>query len=217
MLFRKWGCLVGLENSIFWKLKSVDRKKMPLTTEIILHFYFPFKVFPENERERESAHAIVISSPRRSWSRRQTFQSSLIAISQPDRDCDLTFARLHRIEIAVDAILPSRDRTGLRSLSMLREIAPSIAISRRRRDRDRDRRMARSGLWLVFFWICVFLLLFQTPENIFRKIFWNATKHHGNIFLFRKLAFLENMYFPENVLQQPNTALVISKGQSYYR
>ena len=62
-----------------------------------------------------------------------------------------------------------------------------------------------SGLWLVF-WICVFLLLFQTPENIFRKIFWNTTKHHGNIFLFRKLAFPENMYFPENVLQQPNTA-----------
>ena len=30
-----------------------------------------------------------------------------------------------------------------------------------------------------------------------------------NIFLFRKLAFPENMYFPENVLQQPNTALII--------
>ena len=65
-------------------------------------------------------------------------------------------------------------------------------------------------LWLVFsdlhFLICVFLLFFQTSENIFRKIFWNATKYHGNIFLFRKLAFLKNMYFPENVLQQPNTA-----------
>ena len=48
---------------------------------------------------------------------------------------------------------------------------------------DRDRRCGRrtvfsvvvddffSGLWLVFFWICVFLLLFQTPESIFRKIF----------------------------------------------
>ena len=47
--------MVGPENSIFRKLKSVDRKKMPLTTEIILHFYFPFKVFPENERERERA------------------------------------------------------------------------------------------------------------------------------------------------------------------
>ena len=27
------------------------------------------------------------------------------------------------------------------------------------------------------FLICVFLLPFQTPENIFRKFFWNATKH----------------------------------------
>ena len=29
-----------------------------------------------------------------------------------------------------------------------------------------------------------------------------------NIFLFRKLAFPENMYFPKKVLQQPNTALI---------
>ena len=49
--------MVGPENSIFRKLKSVDPKKMPLTTEMLLHFYFPFKAFPENvrERERESA------------------------------------------------------------------------------------------------------------------------------------------------------------------
>ena len=66
-----------------------------------------------------------------------------------------------------------------------------------------------SGFVACVFLICVFLLLFQTPENIFRKNFWNATKHHGNIFLFRKLAFLENMYFSENDLQQPNTALVV--------
>ena len=45
-----------------------------------------------------------------------------------------------------------------RRRSTLREIAPS---------RDCD----FSGLWLVFFWICVFLLLFQTLENIFQKIF----------------------------------------------
>ena len=55
MLFQKWGCLVGPENSIFRKLKSVDPKKQPLTTEMLLHFYFPFKAFPENERERERA------------------------------------------------------------------------------------------------------------------------------------------------------------------
>ena len=57
MLFQKWGCLVGPENSIFRKLKSVDSKKQPLTTEMLLHFYFPFKAFPENERERESTRA----------------------------------------------------------------------------------------------------------------------------------------------------------------
>ena len=57
MLFRKWGCLVGPKNSIFRKLKSVDPKKKPLTTEMLLHFYFPFKAFPENERERERERA----------------------------------------------------------------------------------------------------------------------------------------------------------------
>ena len=69
------------------------------------------------------------------------------------------------------AISPSISRS--RSRSRRREIAPD-------RDRDRDRLsslMFFSELWLVFFWICVFLLLFQTPKNIFRKIFWNATKH----------------------------------------
>ena len=47
--------MVGPENSIFRKLKSVDLKKKLLTTEMLLHFYFPFKAFPENERERERA------------------------------------------------------------------------------------------------------------------------------------------------------------------
>ena len=194
MLFQKWGCFVGLENSIFRKMKSVDKKKKPLTTEIILHFYFPFKVFPENERERESAHAIVISSPRRSWSRRQTFQSSLIAISQPDRDCDLTFARLHRIEIAVDAILPSRDRTGLRSLSMLREIAPSIAISRRRWDRDRDlgsRLTARSSDGAIWVMACVFL------DLCFPSSFPNTRKYFSENFLKRNQTPWKHFPFPE--------------------
>ena len=57
MLFRKWGCLVGPENSIFRKMKSVDPKNVPLTTEMLLHFYFTFKGFPKNERERERARA----------------------------------------------------------------------------------------------------------------------------------------------------------------
>ena len=78
------------------------------------------------------------------------------------------------------------------AISRRRELAPQIAIDTRRReiaisDRSRDRAVASSRHWLrdrdrwwYFSWVCVFLL-FQTPKNIFRKIFWNATKH-GEIF-----------------------------------
>ena len=98
MLFRKWGCLVGPENSIFRKLKSVDPKNVPLTTEMLLHFYFTFKGFPENERERERARArrrssgiaSSSSSPRsrstaRSRRRSQSREEGEIAIRR-DRD-----------------------------------------------------------------------------------------------------------------------------------
>ena len=115
----------------------------------------------------------------------------------------LNSVRRPRSEIAIDgaiAISPSS-----------RDCAVDRDLGSRSTARSSDGVQCRRwwffpGLWLLFFWICVFLLLFHTPENIFRKIFWNATKYHGNIFLFRKLAFPENMYFPENVLQQLNTA-----------
>ena len=62
----------------------------------------------------------------------------------------------------------ARSRAVARSRSQIdRDLAPLIARSRRR---DRDR-------WWYFSWVCVFLFLFQTPKNIFQKIFWNATKH----------------------------------------
>ena len=189
MLFRKWGCLVGSENSIFRKLKSVVRKKMPLTTEIILHFYFPFKVFPKNFTERERAHARARREETFHWGQRSPenseLQSAPIAISPANIpvavDRNLAVARSRcwsrsreasivyigergRSEIAIDA---SRDRAVDRDLGSRLTVRSSDWICRR----------TGSGLWLVFFWICVFLLLFQTPENIFRKIFWNATKH----------------------------------------
>ena len=178
------------------------------------------------ERERERVRACargeatnMISPPRDSAIGRD------LAVARSCR-----WSRSRDGEIApVIVISPSRDRAESRSRSTAREEDPrsrhvvcrprdprgrSVEEDREIPDEDSSivisdcgRRMARSGLWLVFFWICVFLLLFQTPKNIFRKIFWNATKHHGNIFLFRKLTFLENMYFPENVLQQPNIAL----------
>ena len=51
---------------------------------------------------------------------------------------------------------------------------------------------SRASIWVlsVFFWVCLFLLLFQTPENIFRKIFENATKH------------MKTFSFPENSISE---------------
>ena len=87
-------------------------------------------------------------------------------------------------------------------------IAPSITIG----DRDHGTVVVDDFMYFLgcgfCFLICVFLLLFQTPNTrkYFSENFLKCNQTHGNIFLFRKLAFSENMYFPENVLQQPNTA-----------
>ena len=152
--FRKWGCLVGPENSIFRKLKSVDPKKKPLTTEMLLHFYFSFKAFPENERERGRERA-------RARKRRRSSPRSRAPTPVRDRDRD------PRSRLTV------RSREG------------KIAIFARSRRRSCGRRTGNIFVVDDFFFlgcglcflICVFLLFFQTPENIFRKIFWNATKH----------------------------------------
>ena len=104
----------------------------------------------ENEREKEREITPSIAIRRRDLAKHRLRSmlreiAPLIAI----RDHDLAKHRSRR------------------SRSTLREIAPSIVRSRRR---SRDR--------AVFFWVCpgfsgfcLFLLLFQTPENIFRKIF----------------------------------------------
>ena len=190
MLFRKWGCLVGPENSIFRKLKSVDLKKKPLTTEMLLHFYFPFKSFPENERERESAH---VRERRRSSPRSRA--PAPVRRRDRWRDRDRAVNRDSARSRSRIAIALSRSRSCCRSRSLHDHGLGSrsrrcvvIAIS----DRDRaviaisDRAVIGciSGIDDFFFLgcglcflICVFLLPFQTPENIFRKIFWNATKH----------------------------------------
>ena len=232
MLFRKWGCLVGPENSIFWKLKSVDRKKMPLTTEIILHFYFPFKVFPENFTKRERARA---RERRRNIPVSSTITGELRAPVRADRDLagkhsSRRWSRSRRREIA-----PDRDRDRRRDLA--KRWSRDRVCRRERMIQDRNRRFARSrrqsrsreegkitiapsirvvGLDLSSKWIwvvaCVFLGLcfpssFPNTRKYFPENFLKCNQTHGNIFLFRKLAFPENMYFPKNVLQQPNTAL----------
>ena len=159
---------------------------MPLTTEIILHFYFPFKVFPENFTERERARAracTVRRSPARS--RACTVRRSQDRVCRRERkirDRDRHFARSRR-----------------RSRSCLCEIAPSIAI--------------RIGFVVGLDLGCglcfsgfVFSFFFSKHQKYFPENFLKCNQTHGNIFLFRKLAFPENMYFPKNVLRQPNTA-----------
>ena len=182
-------------NEAVWLVRKIlfSRNWNPLTRKKSLWprkcFYtsiFPSKHFRkmrERGRERARARKRRRSSPR---SRAPT----------PVRDRDRRRDRDPRSRLTV------RSREG------------KIAIFARSRRRSCSRRTGNIFVVDDFFFlgcglcflICVFLLFFQTPENIFRKIFWNATKYHGNIFLFRKLAFPENMYFPENILQQPNTA-----------
>ena len=127
-------------------------------------------------------------------------------------------------------------RSRRRSRSMLREIAPSIAISpsqdravncdlaKKARSRLRRRSQSRIAIdgavigldlssLMIFFWVvaCVFLDLcfpssFPNTRKYFPEIFLKCNQTHANIFLLRKLAFPENMYFSKNVLRQSNTA-----------
>ena len=175
MLFRKWGCLVGPENSIFWKLKSVDPKKKSLWPRKCFYTsIFPSKHFRKmRERERESARA---------HERRRSSPRSRALAPVRDRDRDLGSQSRRR----------SRSR---------------IVITTRSSDWKHfwNWWFFFSGLWLVFSDLC-FPFSFPNTRKYFPKIFLKCNQTHGNIFLFRKLAFPENMYFPENVLQQPNTA-----------
>ena len=131
MLFRKWGCLVGLKNSIFRKLKSVDPNKKPLTTEIILHFYFPFKVFLENERETERerarAHDRDLGSRSSDWSSR-------------DR-CGLELGVRRRSSDWLECFFSSRARACALSLSL------SLSLSHFPEILWRENRSVKRFLW----------------------------------------------------------------------
>ena len=248
MLFRKWGCLVGPENSIYRKLKSVDRKKKAFDHGNHFTLLFSLQsISGKLERERERArvrsrslvrvdHDLAGKYSSRRWLRSRRHEiASLIAISQPDRDRDRTGSRSRsrlreiapnrdrrRRDLAKIAISPSWDRTRSRLPSSLREIAPSIAISRLRSceegeitivpsivnsDRDRRRVVGRRDLGCgLCFSGFVFSFFFSKHQKIFFEKFFKMQPNNGNIFIFQKLAFPKNMYFPKNVLQQSNTA-----------
>ena len=156
----------------------------------------------ERERESEKEKPVCrLHAPSSSRCRSQAPAPS-IAI----RDRELAFApiarsTLHEIVPSI-AISPSR-----RSRSTLREIAPSIAISRsgavlreiaidgavvglelaKHRAVEPSRALSvKMGAVFVFLVLSFPCSIFQTPENIFRKFFWNTTKH------IKTFSFLEN-------------------------
>ena len=184
--------LTVTENIIFRKMISDWPQISPLTRKWISPLIFTSIHFrKKRERERERAHARG---------------------EDPVRDRELPLQSDGAIdgEIAI-------------------AIAPSIVILRHRDlgsrslrdcDRDRDLRLrswiaiapwSRSCVVIVddfFSWVVAlcFPSSFPNTRKYFSENFLKCNQTHGNIFLFRKLAFPKNMYFPENVLQQPNTA-----------
>ena len=161
------------------------------------------------ERERESAHARARGEdPVRDHELQLQSDGAIdgeiaIAISDRDRPVEIT------IVLSI-AIAPwSQSRIAIAPLRRDRDLG-----SRSRRDRDLGSRrdwlhfwnwwFFFSRLWLVFSDLC-FPSSFPNTRKYFPKNFLKCNQTYGNIFLFRKLAFPENMYFLENVLQQPNT------------
>ena len=183
--------LAVTENIIFREMISGWPQISPLTRKWISPLIFTSIHF---RKERESAHAWEekIQSEIASSSSSPTARSMARSLQlQSDGAIDGEIAIAPSIAIWRHRDLGSRSLRD-RDRDPDRDRAPSIAISDRDRAVDRDlgsRSRYRSRSCVVFvddffswvvalcFLICVFLLLFQTPENIFRKIFWNANKH----------------------------------------
>ena len=193
--------LAVTENIIFRKMISGWPQISPLTRKWISPLIFTsihFRKKREKERERARTRERRRSSPR-----------SRAPAPVRRRDRDLAPSRSRSRSRAVDRDLGSqslRDRD--RDLGLELELAIS----------NRDRAVIAilcCDRWWFFFLGCGFVFSdlcfpssFPNTRIYFPENFLKCNQTHGNIFLFRKLAFPENMYFPENVLQQPNTALV---------
>ena len=167
-----------------------------LWPEMIFAPHFHFKAFPEKERERGRARACERGE-------------------ETEQSVDLQAALISS---------PSSRRRDLAKIarSRRRELVPQIAIDTRRReiaisDRSRDRAVASSRHWLrdrdlrsrslMIFFLGLCFPSFPNTKKYFPENFLKGNKTQRNIFRFQKLAFPKNMYFPENVLRQPNTAL----------
>ena len=147
MLFRKCGCLVGPENSIFRKLISVDPKKKALTTEMNFRSYFHFKRSPERERERARGR-------QRPSQRRSHVQAPVSVVRKHQR-------RRSRSEIANS---PSRQSQPARCFARSRLMARSSDWSAPSNPVDRER---QSGCCVCFSSFVFFLVAFSKHQKIF--------------------------------------------------
>ena len=210
--FRK--CFSG--NAGVWLVRKIEfsgnwfplteKKRLWLWKWISVPIFTSNEFRRERERERESARGRSIHAPT-PFARTELQSAPFASTSAIDRDLAPSIAiSRHRLRSHLCA-----DRA--RSWLTLREIMPSIAISPSRRSRSceaarcfvRLRSMVWSSDWSLqsttplnpverqaSIWVCLFLLLFQTPKNIFRKIFENAIKH------MKTFSFPENGIFSGN-------------------
>ena len=174
---------------LFRKLKSVDRKKMPLTTKIILHFHFHFKVFPEKERERKRERAHTRGE--------ETFQS----VRRSPANSKLQSTPISRAPVRRQRseIAPSRDHAVDCDLAIddaiSRSVNRDLAFARSRR---RDRDLGSQSL-MIFFLGLSFPSSFPNTKKYFPENFLKCNQTHENIFLsgnaFTQTKHSLNLYF----------------------
>ena len=229
-LFGWSGKFYFLEIEIRWPKKNVFDHGNHFTLLFSLQ-----SISGKFYKERESAHAreekkhssqfddhrrTPSSSPHRSRSRRQTFQSPLIAIS-PSRDRavdrNLTFVRSHRIEIVIDGAILRSVNHDLRSSSLayIRDLAIDAS-----RDCDQRRleclparsRLARTGARsspTIVGLTGMFLLLSRVRALSlslikFPEILWRENRSVKWFLLSKAFFSVNGFQFPENRIFRTN-------------
>ena len=222
MIFRKIGCLVVTSNSV--KLKSISswpnfRAK---TTKNHFRFHFHFKWLPalENrrERERERERQRERERERERGRKKEEIATSSAPRRPPTSSASQTArCRHHRHRERVDhANCDCADRDlADRDLADcdLAFVCPNLMIFS----------------WVLFvFWgmndiiysfgdqenvrKCVFYGIFKNTnkhQKIFSETFFEMQPNTWKHFPFRKIAFSENIYFPEILLHEPNAGLAV--------
>ena len=125
--FRKCECLVGLENRIFRKLISVDRKKKGFDYGNEFPFLFSLQMNSgERERERERKKRPLSSSPVRRSPANPELQSAPIA--RTNRSC--TAPRYAAQSHAPDDRTVHRSQSREASITISLSTAPSNPVDR---------------------------------------------------------------------------------------